>query len=605
MKRESDINKLSSSIAYIESRLTEDLKIDELAAQSYFSKTHYQRLFYSIVGETVMDYVKKRRLRLALIELCDTKAPILEIALKYGYESHDGFTRAFKNHYGVTPSRYRRLNARQKEYYHGEAAKMKTISKEAAGRIKKDMLAISQMMGRSAQCVGGLAANIKKTGETHGRNGAALLICAVEIYRLFEKMEAVKASIESFTRREEMAYGIYGEIHSIMKSLDDINFQTRLLKFLSGVEMARMGPPSDDLVSIKNEFEKLEEANEKSTIVMLGIIKDMASLIRADIKNDAANMIKEAAGLLQNAADEGAIIISNAKNTADASKHGNGIMYIAKTISNRIEAIGPVIKTLNSYEDEIKKNDSENWPVVGLLNAYEDEIKKNDSESGSVVGLLNSYENDLKASDSEKTATAPDAALIAEIRSAIESVQEIAFSINIAAFNAAIETARSGGDGLFRESYEKIVEYAGHIHQSYTKCTELFDESVKLSKMLRNGGAERAIALTQKMVEDISFEGAILAAQLGLEAERKNDDVFRNLAACADEALRIIDAVKREKDIAKCKKAITEYHGVTSTHVKNLRAHAKTEGAGGVPFEYIASEYDSFIEKIKNGIECL
>lgn len=103
-------NTIDDSIDFIESRLTESIDISELAQQAFFSKTHYQRLFRATVGEPVMEYVKNRRLQLACRDVRAGSTAILDIALKYGYVSHEGFTRAFKAYFGVTPSEYRKYS---------------------------------------------------------------------------------------------------------------------------------------------------------------------------------------------------------------------------------------------------------------------------------------------------------------------------------------------------------------------------------------------------------------------------------------------------------------------------------------------------------------
>ena len=122
-------NAINGSIDFIESRLTEALDVDELARQAFFSKTHYQRLFRAIVGEPVIEYVKNRRLQLACGDVYAGSSGILDIALRYGYESHEGFTRAFKAYFGVTPSDYRKCSIPN------ETEVVVMLSKELLNRI--------------------------------------------------------------------------------------------------------------------------------------------------------------------------------------------------------------------------------------------------------------------------------------------------------------------------------------------------------------------------------------------------------------------------------------------------------------------------------------
>ena len=83
------------SLALIEENIQEKLTIAMLAESVHFSKYYYQKIFREAVGESVMRYVARRRLLKAAQELAQTNQGILEIALKYGYESHEGFTRSF------------------------------------------------------------------------------------------------------------------------------------------------------------------------------------------------------------------------------------------------------------------------------------------------------------------------------------------------------------------------------------------------------------------------------------------------------------------------------------------------------------------------------
>lgn len=98
------------SLAMIEERIQEKLTVESLADSVHFSKYHYQRMFREAVGDSVMRYVTRRKLCLAAEELARKDANVLEIALKYGYDSHEGFTRSFRAHTGVTPTEYRKYH---------------------------------------------------------------------------------------------------------------------------------------------------------------------------------------------------------------------------------------------------------------------------------------------------------------------------------------------------------------------------------------------------------------------------------------------------------------------------------------------------------------
>ena len=85
----------------------EALSLKCLSDKLGYSECHISRKFKEISGMQFRDYLRYRRLAFALKELRDTENSILNIALKYGFSSHEAFTRAFKEAYSITPSEYR------------------------------------------------------------------------------------------------------------------------------------------------------------------------------------------------------------------------------------------------------------------------------------------------------------------------------------------------------------------------------------------------------------------------------------------------------------------------------------------------------------------
>ena len=95
------------ALDYIEEHLTEELDVRQIAQQSYCSSYHFQRLFSILCGVTLGEYIRYRRLSLAGAELAAGKGRVIDAALRYGYDSPDSFSRAFRSFHGISPSQAR------------------------------------------------------------------------------------------------------------------------------------------------------------------------------------------------------------------------------------------------------------------------------------------------------------------------------------------------------------------------------------------------------------------------------------------------------------------------------------------------------------------
>jgi len=93
--------------ACIINRDDDGLTLREIARRNGYSEYHMTRKFSELSGISLRDYLRKRRLAFALIDLRDTGKPILDIAVDYGFSSHEAFCRSFKAAYGIPPSTYR------------------------------------------------------------------------------------------------------------------------------------------------------------------------------------------------------------------------------------------------------------------------------------------------------------------------------------------------------------------------------------------------------------------------------------------------------------------------------------------------------------------
>jgi AraC family transcriptional regulator len=100
------IHLLQQVIDYIEENIKEEINPDKLANMAGYSPFHFYRIFQKYTGYTIKDYIVKRKLQFALYELASGRK-ILPIALEYGFETHAGFTKAFKKCFGSPPSLYK------------------------------------------------------------------------------------------------------------------------------------------------------------------------------------------------------------------------------------------------------------------------------------------------------------------------------------------------------------------------------------------------------------------------------------------------------------------------------------------------------------------
>ena len=102
---------IGNSIQFIEDNLAGELSADAVARAVHVSPFYFQKGFAMLCGMTVGEYIRSRRLARAGVELAAADETVLDIALKYGYDSPDSFTRAFTRFHGVTPAAARRSSA--------------------------------------------------------------------------------------------------------------------------------------------------------------------------------------------------------------------------------------------------------------------------------------------------------------------------------------------------------------------------------------------------------------------------------------------------------------------------------------------------------------
>ena len=98
------IQGIQRAIDYVEANITEEIDFEKVAEQAYSSSFHFQRVFGILCGFSLGDYIRMRRLSLAGEELSKGNAKVIDIAVKYGYDTSESFSRAFTRFHGIAPS---------------------------------------------------------------------------------------------------------------------------------------------------------------------------------------------------------------------------------------------------------------------------------------------------------------------------------------------------------------------------------------------------------------------------------------------------------------------------------------------------------------------
>lgn len=110
------IQSLQKAIDYMEEHLLEPITYEDVAKHLYMSSYHFHRTFSLITGITANEYIRNRRLSMAGQELSISDEKVIDIALKYGYDSPESFSKAFVRFHGVSPNAARHAGMKLKSY---------------------------------------------------------------------------------------------------------------------------------------------------------------------------------------------------------------------------------------------------------------------------------------------------------------------------------------------------------------------------------------------------------------------------------------------------------------------------------------------------------
>lgn len=164
------IERLNSVINYIEENLTDKIDTDEISKIALCSSYHFQRIFAYMADISLSEYIRRRKMSRAAVDLQDESNKVIDISLKYGYDSPTAFNRAFQRIHGIAPSEVRRCGHSFKAYppisfkisIKGDSAMNYRIEKKEAFRIvgvsallekeiEKNFEVVQAMWGQAAQ----------------------------------------------------------------------------------------------------------------------------------------------------------------------------------------------------------------------------------------------------------------------------------------------------------------------------------------------------------------------------------------------------------------------------------------------------------------------
>lgn len=110
------LKRMNSAIDYIETHLTDDIDFQKVASKAGCSSYNFQRMFSFITDIPLAEYIRRRRLTQAALELQNSDIKVIDAAVKYGYDSATSFARAFNALHGISPGEAKRKGAKLKAY---------------------------------------------------------------------------------------------------------------------------------------------------------------------------------------------------------------------------------------------------------------------------------------------------------------------------------------------------------------------------------------------------------------------------------------------------------------------------------------------------------
>ena len=427
-------NSIFRSLEQIESRISEKLTVENIASAVYFSKYHYQRLFREIVGDSVMEYVTKRRLTLAGRALLESSATIIDIALEYGYDSREGFTRSFKAYMVVSPTEYRKYGLAAISQKTIKERFNMTYSKNTDEIIRElnDFIAKSRELAEYARKI-----EIPEYGPFW--NGVAENTDAIA-----DRIQATLTRISVIAERpDEITNGL-----AMLKVIDDTMFEIHI--FALHINLTAVGRAKPEHIAIHkplcDKYTELSLLAEVKTSKLVGFFKELSSLIFNEMRKTLEEKI-------QIAIQKGTFLTENIRGDS---------LYIKDEISRLVNELSST--PIESVTFLLLNDCLFNMKFISL--AAKVDIWRRPDSKAMFDGMDAFTESLSEAVDYFRTIKEPDSGPAAECK-IIMTLQDIAYHANILLFYTKGEVEKMGN--LLSETQKEAFKI---INATMESCVE-------------------------------------------------------------------------------------------------------------------------------------
>lgn len=275
------------SLAVIEEKIQEKLTVESLAENMHFSRYHYQRLFREAVGESVMRYVNRRRITLSASEIAGSESSILEIALKYGYDSHEGFTRSFKACMGVTPAEYRKYHYSIK-VPETEKERCAMLYSKTTNEIIRELNSLIVQIRETAEFTCKMK---EKEQEAAVFYGQFLELLAERAQRLSGELSEILGTITDIARCPDQVSARF----MLMKAIEDVAFWSNMMSFQARLTIARAKPEHGSIFEpLCEKYEALAGDARMKAGKIAGFFNELSALIFQDMRESAEEKLRNA-----------------------------------------------------------------------------------------------------------------------------------------------------------------------------------------------------------------------------------------------------------------------------------------------------------------------